>query len=98
MITPPALHIALDTLRRDVHDMIPSAVESFDAVDRRSVVARVSMRVRDVVHLHRCVVRPTHRHPCLGVLRSLRGLLWGRGSASLRSAVGCFSAGIHRQR
>ena len=88
MITPPALHVALDTLRRDVHDMVPGAVEPLDAVDRRRMVPGMRVRVWDVMHLHCRMVRPAHRHPCLGALRGLWGLLRGRGRRARHGVSG----------
>ncbi|KAH9892840.1 hypothetical protein C8Q73DRAFT_699649 [Cubamyces lactineus] len=56
-IAPAALHVALDALRRDVHDrMLGRAVQTFGPVDVRRVVPRMSVRVRDVMHLHRGLV------------------------------------------
>ena len=77
VVASPPLHVALNPLRRDIHHvMVVAPVEPLRPVDERRMVPCVGVRVRNVVHLHRSMVRRTQRDRRLTALRR-----WGlRGS------------------
>ncbi|TFK94599.1 hypothetical protein K466DRAFT_292027 [Polyporus arcularius HHB13444] len=84
-VASPTLHIALDPLRGDVHDVVVGArVQPLRPVHERHMMTCVRMGMGNMVHLHSSVVRGTERH---GRLVGLRGRGLGRRRYSRRPAM-----------